>query len=103
MTVFEIPLASNNQKFSITLVGVTYNMTVRWCPPASCWILDIADLNNVPIIQGIPMVTGADLLEQYEYLGFVGSLVVQTDYEPNLVPDFTSLGNTGHLYFLVSD
>lgn len=103
MAVFEIPLAANNQRFNIALSGVTYVMTVRWCPPASCWILDIASEAGVPIITGIPMITGTDLLEQYEYLGFVGALIVQTDFDPNKVPDFTSLGVTGHLYFLSSD
>lgn len=100
MNVYEIPLAANNQRFNITLSGVTYIMTVKWCPPASCWVLDIADLSNIPIITGIPLITGTDLLEQFAYLGFVGSLIVQTDFEPNKVPDYVSLGTTGHLYFL---
>lgn len=103
MAVYEIPLAANNQRFNISLGGVTYIMTVTWCPPAMCWTLDIADESGVPIITGIPMITGTDLLEQYEYLGITGSLVVQTDFEPNKVPDFTSLGTTGHLYFLAPD
>lgn len=102
MSVFEIPLVNNNQRFNITLEGVVYIMTVKWCPPAQSWILDIADSSGVPIISGIPMITGVDLLEQYEYLGFVGSLVVQTDFDPNKVPDYESLGLTGHLYFLSS-
>lgn len=97
----EIPLVpSTAQSFTITLVGVTYTMTVTWCAPASCWMLDIADQNAVPIVPGIPMITGADLLEAYGYLNIGGQLIVQTDYDVDAVPTFDNLGVTGHLYFV---
>lgn len=100
--VFEIPLVATPQSFSITLNGIQYNMTVRWCDPAQSWTLDIMDSNNDPIVRGIPLVTGADLLEQYGYLNIGGQLIVQTDNNTDEVPSFTSLGTTGHLYFLPS-
>jgi uncharacterized protein DUF6983 len=96
----EIPLISAAQTFSVTLVGVTYTMMVHWCAPASCWILDIADQNAVPIVPGIPMITGADLLEPYRYLGIGGQLIVQTDNNTDAVPTFDNLGSRGHLYFV---
>lgn len=99
-TAFEIPLSPEAQKFNIQLAGVTYNITVAWCAPAACWLFDIADRAEVPILQGIPLVTGIDLLKQYEYLGFGGSLIVQTDHNPNAVPTLENLGLTGRVYFV---
>jgi hypothetical protein len=99
-TPFEIPLIAAAQSFATTLVGVTYALKVRWCGPASCWVLDIADGNNAPIISGIPMITGADLLEQYGYLGIGGQLFVQTDNDTDAVPTFDNLGSLGRLYFV---
>lgn len=100
-TPFEIPLIpSTAQTFTVTLVGVTYTMTVTWCAPASCWMIDIADQNAVPIVSGIPMITGADLLSAYGYLGIGGQLFVQSDFDTNAVPTFDNLGDTSHLYFI---
>lgn len=100
MSAFEIPLIAAAQSFSVTLVGVTYSMKVRWCVPSACWILDIADTNDVPIVSGIPMITGADLLEQYGYLGIGGMLFVQTDNDTNAVPTYDNLGSLGRLFFV---
>lgn len=101
LTPFEIPLQNTPQTLAITLTGVQYRLTIHWCDPAQCWIIDIADTNSVPILSGVPMVTGADLLEQFAYLGIGGELIAQTDNDPTAVPTFTDLGNTGHLYFVV--
>lgn len=100
-TPLEIPLIpSTAQTFTVTLVGVTYTMTVTWCAPAACWMLDIADQNAVLIVSGIPMITGADLLSAYGYLGIGGQLFVQSDFDVNAVPTFDNLGLTSHLYFI---
>ena len=64
------------------------------------WILDIADGNNTPIVSGIPLVTGADLLAQYAYLGIGGSLYVSNPNDPGASPTFGSLGDTSSLYFV---
>lgn len=99
-TAFEIPLSPEAQKFTIQLAGVTYNITVSWCAPAACWVFDIADRLDAPIIQGIPLVTGIDLLQQYAYLQFGGGLMVQTDHNPDAVPTLENLGVTGRVYFV---
>ena len=96
----EIPLIAAGQTFSVTLIGVSYNMAVRWSIPQNCWMLDIADTNDIPILSGIPMITGADLLEQYGHLGIGGQLIVASDNDPIEVPTYTSLGTLGHLFFV---
>lgn len=100
MAAFEIPLLNTPQQITVTLAGAIYTLTVKWCSAAACWILDIGDANNVPVLQGVPLVTGADLLEQYAYLGIGGQLIVQSSPDPNAVPTFDNLGIAGHLYFV---
>lgn len=101
-TAYEIPLAPGPQRLTISLGGVQYRLTVKWNVQAQIYILDIADLNGVPILSGVPIVTGADLLAQYEYLGFGGQLIAQTDFDVDLPPGFTNLGTTGHLYWVTA-
>lgn len=102
-TTVEIPLISAPQTFSVVLAGVTYNMTVRWCAPGGFWGLDIADASDNTLVGGIPLITGGDLLEPYEYLGISGALTVVTDYDAGAPPTSTNLGSQSHLYFTTSD
>jgi hypothetical protein len=101
MTAFEIPTQPTPQRFTITLGGVDYRVTQKWNKVISCWAIDIADSGDVPILSGVPLVTGADLLEQFTYLGIGGQLVAQTDHDADAVPTFDNLGSTGHLYFVL--
>lgn len=99
-TAFEIPLTPQAQRILITLGGVAYGLRFTWCEPNASWIMDISDAEGNPIKLGTPLITGADLLAQFAYLGIGGAMVVQSDNDPGLVPDYASLGVTGHLYFL---
>lgn len=99
-TPFEIPLTPEPQAFSIALAGVTYNLRVTWNDPQASWILDIADSSGNPLIQGLSLVTGTDLLGQYGYLNIGGQLVVQTDHDPLAAPTADNLGINSHLFFI---
>lgn len=104
MNILEIPLVGGPQDMSIPLNGVTYRMTVLWRDAPTMdggWCVDIADSGGNPIVQGIPLVTGANLLEQYEYLNINGELWVQTDNDIDAVPTFDNLGQASHLYFVM--
>lgn len=99
---FEIPLVpAKSQKFYVALSGVTYAMKFRWCPPAQCWMIDLADANDVPLVMGIAVITGIDLLSQYEYLGIPGQLIIQSDYDTDAVPTFADLGVLGRAYYVL--
>lgn len=100
-TYYEIPLSAEPQTFDIPINGTTYGLTVRWNVPNATWVINIADASGNPIVSGIPMVTGADLLEQYGYLNFGFQLVAQTDNSPDSVPTYDNLGTTSHLYAIV--
>lgn len=100
MTPYEVPLSPEPQTFIIALAGVNYRLTTSWCGPAGHWILDIAQTGGEPIVAGIPLVTGVDLLKQYEYLGLGGKLFVQSAGDATAIPNFEGLGVASKLYFV---
>ena len=103
MATYEVPLTPAPQQLEISLGGIFYQLTVVWRDAdEGGWVMDIADAQSVPILQGVPLVTGADLLAQYAYLGFRGSLIVQTDHNTDETPTYTNLGKQSHLYFVTS-
>lgn len=101
-TPYQVPLQPEAQQFTVSLAGVTYTLKLKWNTQNGTWVMDIMDSNQNPIISGVPLITGADLLEQFAYLGIGGSLIVQSTNDPNLVPDFQTLGATGNLFFVVA-
>lgn len=103
MAAFEIPLSAQPQSFTIQLLGVVYQMTLQWRNNAQGgWVLDIADEAGAPILSGIAVVTGTDLLGQYAYLGFGGSLYVINSAGGDDAPTFTDLGTDTHLVFVTN-
>ena len=74
--------------------------TKKWNVPANCWVLDIATEDGSAVLSGIPLVTGADLLEQFGYLGFGGQLIATTDNARDTPPTFSNFGITGHMYYI---
>ena len=102
----EIPLNNTPVRFGISLQDVRYQLTIRYRSTGiagGCgWTIDIADTYGAPLVSGIPMVTGADLLAQYEYLNFGGGLMVATDGDDKgaHVPTFGNLGTSSHLYWV---
>lgn len=98
---FIIPLQNVPQQFEIALAGQNYLMTCKWNDSDDAgWVLDFADAaTNTPIVANIPLITGADLLEGLEYLGFQGSFYVFTDGDLEAVPTLDNLGAEANLYF----
>jgi hypothetical protein len=86
------------QTFNISLDGTTYNIRTFWNTQGQYWMMDIADVNNVPLANGIPLVTGEDLLGQLDYLGFGFVFYVLTDGDPYATPTYVNLGSTSNLY-----
>lgn len=102
MTPYTIPLTNSQQQLSIALAGIIYNLTIKWNTIGNTWLLDIADQANNPLVSGIPLVCGCDLLGQYKHLGIGGSLIAQTDFSVNTPPTYSNLGSNGNLYFVTS-
>lgn len=100
-TLYEIPLSAAAQTFSVSLAGVTYNMLLTYREAGGAgWCLDLSDASDNPLICGLPLVTGTDLLGQFGYLGIGGSLVVYSDGDMTAIPTFYNLGDTSHLVFI---
>src|ERR1700751_919902 len=101
LTNLEIPLTPKNQTLAVVLAGVFYNLRFLFnqtLDENACWILDISDVNNNPLVAGIPLVTGEDMLVQYKYLNFNIALFCFTDGNPGAIPSATNLGVTSHVY-----
>jgi hypothetical protein len=89
------------QRFRIDLSGVGYMLTFQYRDADDGgWVLDIGDPDDVPLVCGIPLVPGEDLLAQYATLGFRGEMWVRSDGTPDAVPTFAGLGTTSHVYWI---
>jgi hypothetical protein len=101
MDLFLIPLVNTPQQFNITLGTQDLIIVCKWNDsPDGGWVVDILDdVTNAPIVCNIPLVTGTDLLAQYEYLGFKAKLVVYTDGDASAVPTLDNLGIDSNLYY----
>ncbi|AOY96848.1 hypothetical protein BKK79_35740 [Cupriavidus sp. USMAA2-4] len=103
MNIYEVPLSPTPQTFLITLGGVDYRLTLQYRAVGDAgWVLDIADASGNRLLSGVPLTTGADLLAQYRYLGFAGSLWVQGAESPDDVPTFDDLGVGSHVFWVTS-
>lgn len=100
-TAVEIPLvAATAQTFFITLGPSSFQLTLRFNQFAAVWTLDIAYEDGTPLVGGLPLVTGCDLLSQHKHLGIPGKLVVQTDHDTYATPTYLNLGVAGRLYYV---
>lgn len=99
MNTYGVPLTNEAQVFSMGLAGVDYQFRLYWNEESLIWILDILDSLSVPILSGIPLVAGVDLLSQFSYLGLGGSLTAYTEGDLNAPPTYDNLGITGKVTF----
>ncbi|GHV49938.1 hypothetical protein FACS1894216_01230 [Synergistales bacterium] len=103
MTPYRIPLTPVPQTFSIVLGDVRYTINLYWsdAEQGKYWVIDILDADtSEPIVKGIPLVTGCDLLAQFGTLGFKGSLVAYVSGSDER-PGYDDLGGEGNLFFVV--
>jgi len=98
MATYIIPLTPEPQAFGITLAGRELRLVVRWFEASEGgWALDILEPgNSAPIVCGIPLVAGVDLLEPYAYLDLGGELRLSGDTPPTR----DSLGTEVRLLFV---
>lgn len=105
MSILRIPLQPNPQVLQVSLGGSVFTLVLNWRNDPGGqggWFLDIGDASGTPYVEGIPLVTGVDLLAQYGHFGFQGSLYVQTGSNPDAPPTFDNLGTDGNLYWVTT-
>lgn len=96
--IYEIALTPEQQIFTVDLVGKLVKMRFLWNDSEEGgWTLDIYDIDDNPMIMGIPLVAGVDLLAQYFYMGFGGFLYVTTNGDWRKPPTIDNLGLNAHL------
>lgn len=104
MTEYRIPLSPVPQTLEVRLAGKDYKLTVSYIDALEgSWVLDI-DLPDDAghVLNGVPLVTGTDLLAPYEHLEFGGRLVVWSEDHDN-APTKDDLGKGVDLLFVVED
>ena len=102
MQILEIPVnntPNSSQSFTVTVDNGARNISIllklRYLDLYRLWVADISDsVTGKALIYGVPLVTGTNILGQYEYLG-IGSLYV-IPAEPTKLehPDNHTLGST---------
>lgn len=63
---YEIPLNNGNQKFNIRLGSAQYKLQLIY--RVKSWYLDIFDNAEKPLIAGLPLVMGDNLLVQHQHI-----------------------------------
>jgi hypothetical protein len=99
----QLPLTTDcPQSFNCQLGDVTYQFNLIWNDRSSVWMLDILNAaTQVPIISGLALVLGADLLEKYA-LG-IGAFVLVDETGTGTEATLTSLGSSTNLYWVSPD
>lgn len=100
MNVFLIPVARRAQRFQIALSDKRYTIQIRWNRPNQAWVMDISDEKSEVVANGIMVVSGADLLNQLNYLGFGGAIIAQSTLDVMAIPTYEGLGTTDWLYYI---
>jgi len=96
-----IPLTSDGaQTFSIALDEVLYSFRVRFNTRLGLWFMDIS-LAEEPLVQGVALVVGIDLLYQYSLK--IGGLVLRNEVDPLAEADSTNLGTDVLLYHFTEE
>jgi hypothetical protein len=101
---YRMPLTPVPQTLEVSLAGAEYALTVRYnTAPQGGWVLDIDLPDDAgPVVGGVPLVTGVDLLAPYGHLGIGGRLVVWAD-DHDLPPGPDDLGQGVDLLFVVPE
>ncbi len=94
MTMYQIPLTTGAQSFTINLGDVQYKMTLIYRDAeGGGWFLDMERSDGTDAIYGIPLVLGVDLLAQHSYKGF-GHLYLNMDGGVTHRPTYEEMGKT---------
>jgi len=68
MAIIEIPVRSDipAYSFQITLEGTVFTLRFRFNTRLDRWVMDVNDVDDLPIITGVPLLYGLPLLDRYK-------------------------------------
>lgn len=89
--------------YKVAVNGYNIGITTRYNYSAQCWMLDLSDALDAPILTGLMLIPGIDILKPYEHIRQqLGSFVLsEATTDAYLEPD--SLGNTTQLLWYAPD
>ncbi|WP_291348077.1 MULTISPECIES: phage baseplate plug protein [unclassified Acinetobacter] len=92
---YEIPLNYGNHKFNIRLGSAQYKLQLIY--RVDHWYLDIFDTAENPLIAGLPMLVGDNLLVQHQHIIKGALYVLNTNEDESQA--FSDLGINIKLYW----
>lgn len=102
--IVSLPLgtASAWYTFRVGLSGVQYTFTIRYNSRMARWILDLADAQETPIITGVPLLIGLNLLGRFAgQTGVpIGKFYITDDTFGSTQPTRNSFSVTHTLWYL---
>lgn len=102
MAYLEMPVRSDSPAyfFQIALEKVFYNFDFNWNERGNYWVMSIADQSQNPLISGIKLVSGIDLLEKYKIEGLpTGSFFILDTTGKNTDPNKDNFAVTHFLIY----
>ena len=99
--MIEIPLNSNpEQLFSISLNSQTFDVRVLYNHRADVWTMTFS-IEGSPVLSGVPLVSGVNILEQYD-IGISNLFLINVaDAQANTSID--DLGTSSRLFVLTDE
>lgn len=68
---FEIPFSPRPERFTVTLSGTDYRLTVQYRKAGGAgWVLDVADAQDNPLVSGLPLTPQRSLTPAAEMNAF---------------------------------
>lgn len=105
MKAYEIPITPlQNQSFSIAFhVNAFYWLRLYWVEaPEAGWTLDIGYSEIEPLVCGIPVLPGRNLLDDYPELHLALILFIDTPGNQKKPPAFEDMGVLTKLYYALA-
>lgn len=101
--ILELPLTPDpSQTFSIDIAGSKYRFDVKYNDRAGVWTFDLyLDETDAPILLGVPIVTGVEILEPYNLE--IGQLLAVDQSSQALDATSEDLGTRVVLYWMSDD
>lgn len=103
MEIFELPLQSYDQTFSVALGDTEYRLRLQWNRPMRAWLLSVFTAGGEEMIRGYALCTGTNVLHQYRYMGFSGTLLLAKESDTDGMPSRYDLGGESRLYYIPGD
>lgn len=101
MATFEFPLSPNAQQMTVPIGDRELTFRFAWSDsPDGGWFVDISTLDGAPLVRGLPLTAGENVLQQFGYLGIGGAIYVQTDADPFVEPTYDNLGLNGRVFLV---